>query len=68
MSPFPKSLGLHFVDACIKPGFSCERVSWDWVLGLQSTDLLATKPFPETVKGNYFVLCPGISRVGYRGQ
>ena len=67
-SPFPKSNGLHFVDACIKPRFYCEEVSGDGMLDRQLTDPLATKPSPENVRGKHFVLCLGVPWMGYRGQ
>ena len=52
-SPFPKSHGLHFVDACIRSEFHCEGGGGDRMLGRQSTDLLAIKP--ENVEAKYFV-------------
>lgn len=40
----------------------------DRMLGRQSTDLLAIKPFPGNRKAKGFVLCPDISCMDYRGQ
>lgn len=67
-SPFPKSYGLHLVDACIKSEIHCEGGSGDKMLGRQSPDPLAIKPFLEHVKAKYFVVCPDMSWMGCRGQ
>lgn len=43
-SSFPKSHGLHFVDACVRSEFHCEGVGGDRMLVRQSIDLVAIKP------------------------